>query len=121
MTSIILKTGPYKELLIWRKSIKLVTEVYKLTEKFPKTETYGIVSQMRRSAVSIPANIAEGKRRFTAKEIRRFFYIAYGSGAELETYIEISKQLSILDNYDILEIESLLNEIMKMLNRITSD
>ncbi|MFA6183761.1 MAG: four helix bundle protein [Parcubacteria group bacterium] len=79
----------YRDLIVWQKAMELVTEIYKLTDKFPKEEIYGIVSQMRRCAISIPSNIAEGRRRDGKKDFRRFLIIAYGSGAELETQIEI--------------------------------
>jgi four helix bundle protein len=79
----------YKDLIVWQRAMELVVEIYKLTDKFPKEEIYGIISQMRRCAISIPSNIAEGRRRDGKKDFRRFLIIAYGSGAELETQIEI--------------------------------
>ena len=85
----------YKELNVWQKSVELVIATYKLTEKFPKSELFGLVSQMRRCSVSVPSNIAEGWRRRGEKEYRRFLLIAYGSGSELETQIEIAKRLNI--------------------------
>uniref|UniRef100_A0A7C4R546 Four helix bundle protein n=1 Tax=candidate division CPR3 bacterium TaxID=2268181 RepID=A0A7C4R546_UNCC3 len=87
----------YKDLIVWRKAMDLVVEVYKITEGFPKTEIYGIISQMRRCSVSIPSNIAEGRRRSSEKDFKNFLIIAYSSGAELETQIEISKRLSFID------------------------
>src|SRR3989344_3360777 len=106
----------YKELTVWKKSIELVVAVYELTEKFPREEIYGITSQIRRCAVSIPSNIAEGRYRGTKKDFLHFLRIAYGSGAELETQIEISKKLlkTSLLNYN--KVESLLDETMRMLN-----
>lgn len=77
-----------------------MTAIYKLTENFPKSEIYGLTSQMRRAAVSIPSNIAEGKMRGTRKDYRHFLLNAYGSGAELETQIEIAKQLCFGRNVD---------------------
>lgn len=103
---------------MWQKSMDLVVEVYCLTEKYPKAELFGLVSQMRRCAVSIPSNIAEGRNRKSEKENRRFFVIAYGSGAELETQIEISKRLPFGEGIDFVKAEELLNETMKMLNKI---
>lgn len=99
--------------------MQLVIAVYKLTEDFPKSEIYGLTSQIRRCAVSIPSNIAEGRRRTTRKDFRQFINIAYGSGAELETQIEIGKQLSLglPTNYQV--VESLLLEVMKMLNALS--
>ena len=75
----------FKNLIVWQKSMDLVTKIYKLTEAFPKTEVYGITSQIRRSAVSIPSNISEGSFRSSNKDFIRFLYIPYGSGAELQT------------------------------------
>ncbi len=81
---------------------------------------FGLASQMRRSAVSIPSNIAEGYRRGTRKDYRNFLVNAYGSGAELETQLEISRQLNFGNAHKILATESLLDEIMRMLNRVTT-
>lgn len=109
----------YKDLIVWKKAVELVVEIYKLTDRFPKNETYGLVSQMRRSAVSIPSNIAEGRRRGTRKDYRNFLTVAYGSGAELETQIIISKKLfSGIIDYD--KADSLLDETMRMLNKFLS-
>jgi len=106
----------YRDLIVWQKSIELVLEVYFLTEKFPKEEIYGLVSQMRRSAISIPSNIAEGRFRGTKKDFMQFLRVAYGSGAELETQIEISKRLPETKKINYSKAENLLAEIMKMLN-----
>ena len=103
---------------MWQKSISLVTFVYKITKTFPSEELYGLSSQMRRSAVSIPSNIAEGSRRSTKKDFRHFLCIAFGSGAELETQLLIARNLGYGTEKEIVEIESLLNEIMKMLNTL---
>jgi len=96
--------------------MKLVKEVYILTRNFPREEIYGLTSQMRRSAVSIPSNIAEGRFRGYKKEFKQFLLTAYGSGAELETQIEIAKNLDETANLDYSKIDSLLSEVMKMLN-----
>lgn len=106
----------YKELIVWQKSLLLARVIYDLTEHFPKAEIYGLTSQMRRCGVSIPSNIAEGSRRATTKEITQFLRIAYGSGAELETQIEIVKALPFGQACDFAQAESLLNEVMRMLN-----
>lgn len=94
----------------------LVVLVYQITEHFPKNEIYGLTSQMRRAAVSIPSNIAEGSRRSSKKDFRNFLMIAYGSGAELETQLKISLRLGFISTqeFDILNGVSI--EIMKMLN-----
>lgn len=115
------KLVSYKDLIIWQKSMQLVVEVYKLTEKYPKSELYGLTSQTRRSAISIPSNIAEGRRRGSRKDYRQFLIIAYGSGAELETQIEIAKRLPFEKNLDYSKADSLLLEVMKMLNKMLSN
>lgn len=108
----------YKELIVWQRAMELVTEIYAVTEKFPESERFGLVSQMRRCAVSIPSNIAEGFRRGGRKEFHRFLLIAYGSGGELETQAEICKNLPMLMIHDISAIELKLNEVMRMLNKV---
>lgn len=106
----------YKELIVWQKSIDLVTNIYELTDKFPKEEIFGLISQMRRSAVSIPSNIAEGRQRGAKADYLRFLRISYGSGAELETQLEISKKLLKTTNLNYNRVDILLEEVMKMLN-----
>lgn len=106
----------YKELIIWQKAISLVKEIYVLTEKFPKSESYGITLQMRRAAVSIPSNIAEGYGRKSPKEYTQSYSIAYGSSLELETQLIISKDLSFTDKSNFNNCENLITEILKMLN-----
>lgn len=108
----------YQNLIVWQKAIELVTEIYKITEKYPQTEKFGIVQQMRRAAVSIPSNIAEGRRRRTRPDFYRFLDISFGSGAELETQIVISKKLSFNKDINFTIADSLLLEVMKMLNSI---
>ena len=108
----------YKDLIVWQKSFELVLEVYKLTALFPIDEKYGLISQMRRCSISIPSNIAEGKYHGTKKDFKRFLVIAFGSGAELETQIEISKQLPLGKDLNYNKIDSLLLEVMKMLNKL---
>lgn len=109
-------TSTYKDLTVWQRAIELVVEIYKLTDKFPREETYGLVSQMRRAAVSIPSNIAEGRYRGTQKDYSQFLRVAYGSGAELETQIEIAKRVFAKINIDYVKANNLLEEVMKMLN-----
>ena len=106
----------HKDLIVWQKAMDLVVLIYKTTDAFPKTETYGITSQMRRSAVSIPSNIAEGRKRGSKADYRQFLLIAYGSGAELETQLEICQRLSYLDDSQWKKISLLIEEVMKMLN-----
>jgi len=96
-----------KELKIWNKAMDLAVEIYKATEKFPKEETYGLTSQIRRGAVSIPSNISEGAGRNTKGEFRQFLGIASGSSYEVQTLI-ISNRLKLMDDKTV---EPLLNEI----------
>src|SRR3990167_4424897 len=106
----------YKDLFVWQKAIDLVIEIYRLTSYFPKTETYGLISQIRRAVVSIPSNIAEGRSRSTRKDFLQFLRIAYGSGAELETQLEIGKRLSLGQESEYNKIVPRLDEVMRMLN-----
>lgn len=107
----------YKDLVVWKKAMELAVLTYELTEQFPKSEIYGLTSQMRRAAVSIPSNIAEGKYRGSRKDFRNFMHNAYSSGAELETQVELAKRLSFGQNLDYSKVDSILNEVMRMLNR----
>ncbi len=111
----------YKDLIVWQKGMDLVTEIYNLTEQFPRSEIYGLTSQIRRAAVSIPSNIAEGRRRGTRKDFRQFLLISFGSGAELETQIEICKRLAFGRDLDYNKVDSLLDEIMRILNKLTNE
>lgn len=83
----------HKDLEVWKRSVELVKTIYEITKSFPKEELYGLTNQMRRSAISIPSNIAEGAARNHNKEFIQFLYITLGSIAELETQIIISKKL----------------------------
>lgn len=104
----------YKKLKIWKLSADLAVEIYKVTEKFPKEETFGLTSQLRRSAVSIPSNIAEGSKRSTKKDFKSFLFIAHGSGAELETQLYISKEIGYLTDEKYTQLLTKVGEIMKM-------
>ena len=110
------KVQSYKDLIVWQKAMNLVVEIYAITEKFPQQELYVLTSQMRRAAVSIPSNIAEGRRRGTRKDYRQFLLIAYGSGSEFETQIEIAKRLSLGKSVDFSQADLQLDEVMRMLN-----
>src|SRR5262245_41264185 len=103
----------FKDLIVWQKSIELAKIIYNITAQFPKSETYGLSSQMQRSAVSIPSNIAEGHGRHNKREYYQCLGIAYGSCSELETQIIISK--SIYSNIEYSKAESILLEVQKML------
>jgi len=111
-------TKSFKDLIVWQKSKKLALEIYKITEKFPRSELYGLSSQMRRAAISISSNIAESYHRRHPKEKRQFLSVAFGSGSELESQIEIAKELFKELNYQL--AESLLDEVMKILNSFVS-
>lgn len=109
-----IKTRSYRDLIIWQKSMVLAVEIYRLTKQFPKTEQYGLSSQMQRAAVSIPSNIAEGSKRKHLAEYLQFLSIANGSAAELETQIELCIRLPELQNLNYTHARNLLEEIMKM-------
>ncbi len=104
----------HKELKVWQKGISLVKAIYSLTEPFPKAEQFGLTSQIRRSAVSIPSNIAEGCGRKSDKELIYFLHITLGSASELETQIIISQELGFIDNQQSEDIQTLIFEIIKM-------
>ncbi|MEA1957998.1 MAG: four helix bundle protein [Euryarchaeota archaeon] len=110
----------FKELNVWQKGIELVEIVYKITSSFPEEEKYGLSAQMRRAAVSIPSNIAEGHLRKTAKDFKQFLSIARGSCAELETQIIIAHKLGFIygDNFD--NLSSKIEELSKMLSSFYS-
>ncbi len=108
----------YRNLIVWQKSMDLVIAVYQMTSCYPKSELFGLVSQSRRCAVSIPSNIAEGRTRGTRKDFRQFLIIALASGAELETQIEIAHKLGFCDEQSYAKVVSLAIEVMKMLNVI---
>jgi four helix bundle protein len=86
----------YRDLVVWKKSMALVLDVYRSTQSFPRTETYGLVSQLRRAAVSVPSNIAEGQARLTTGEFKQFLGQARGSLVEVETQIAIARELGYL-------------------------
>ncbi len=108
----------YKDLFVWQKAVELAEQVYLVTESFPNSERYGLSSQMRRASVSIASNIAEGRMRGTARYCRTFFLHAFGSAGELDTQVQIAKRLPILRENDFSKIESLLDGILRMLNKM---
>ncbi len=114
-----MKLTSHKDLIVWQKAILLAKEIYILTSLFPKSEIFGIVSQMRRASVSIPSNIAEGYGRKSANEFKQFLSIAYGSALELETQVIVSKDTNLAPNNAFLSSDSLLQEVLKMLNFMT--
>lgn len=108
----------YKELIVWQKAIDLSVQIYKITENFPRSELYGLTSQIRRSVVAISSNIAEGQRRGHRAEYVQFLRIAYGSSAELETQLVIAQKIGYLSDLQFNKLNNLLEEILKMLNRL---
>jgi len=107
-----MKIQSYRKLIVWQKSYELVKNIYLLTENFPKDEQFGLVTQMRRCAISIPSNIAEGQQRNNANEYRQFLGIARGSAAELSTQLLLARDLYKVDI--TVELESI-ESIQKML------
>ena len=105
----------HKDLLVWQKSLVLCEAVYKLTECFPQREMYALASQMRRAAISIPSNIAEGRSRGTTKDFTHFLRIAYGSVSELETQLLLSRRLGFCTETQFKSAEALTVEVSKML------
>ena len=108
----------HKDLEVWKKSIEMVTKIYTLTRGFPKEELYGLTSQMRRAAVSVPSNIAEGAGRNSSKELLQFLYFATGSLSELETQLIISHNLGYLNNEQKQDIDTICSDIFKMLSKL---
>jgi four helix bundle protein len=110
------KTQNYKDLVVWQKGIDLAKATYRLTSRFPSEEKFGLVSQMRRAAVSIPSNIAEGQARHTTGEFIQFISHAEGSVAELETQLILSIELAFAETEHATASFILLDEIRRMLN-----
>lgn len=108
-------TKSYKELIVWQKAHSFVLNVYSCTENFPKSEMYGLTSQFRRAAVSVAANIAEGYVKKTTADKMRFFNISQGSLEECTYYIVLSKDLSFISETNACELESLSNDVKKLL------
>lgn len=113
-------TQGYRDLIVWQKGKLLCISIYKLTQQFPDDERFGSTNQLRRASVSIPSNIAEGSKRKGQKDQKHFFTMAYGSGAEIETQLDITKSLFPKLKHDIELLEPLLDEIMKMLHRLSN-
>lgn len=106
----------YKELIVWQKAFELAKYIYRLTGKFPRSELFGLTSQMQRCSISIVSNIAEGYARGHRQEYLQFLRIAFGSGAELETQLLLTKDLKLISLSEFNDANNLLTEIMKMLN-----
>ena len=108
------KIKSFKDLRIWQKGIEIVSDIYISTKNFPKEELFSLTSQLRRSAISIPSNIAEGFKRFHNKEYKQFLFITLGSCAELETQIIIAKELKYIDENEEVKLVEKLDHIGKM-------
>jgi four helix bundle protein len=108
----------YKDLKVWQKSYQVCLEIYKITKDFPKQETYGLTSQIRRAAVSVPSNIAEGYGRKTTPDYLRSLYIAYGSNCELETQVLLSGDLEYMNPKKRMEIKEAIGEVERMLKAL---
>ncbi len=106
----------HKDLIVWQKAILLVKQLYQATSSFPNSEKYILCSQIQRAAISVPANIAEGKARATRKDYAQFLAIASGSASELETLIILAKELDYLEKQLCNALLSDLSEIRRMLN-----
>jgi four helix bundle protein len=108
----------FRDLLAWQRSIQLTVAVYKLTKGFPKEETFGLTSQIKRSAVSVPSNIAEGHGPLSTGEYRQFLGIARGSNFEVQTHLEIARALKLGDAPMVDQAEALSHEVGKMISGI---
>lgn len=106
----------FRDLLVWQKAMHLSVLIYRITQQFPKEELYGLSSQMRRAAVSIPSNIAEGQGRLNSREFRQFAGIAHGSNCELQTQLEIACTLELCSKAKIDEVMELSEEVGRMLH-----
>lgn len=110
-----MESKSFKDLTVWTKSLQLVKQVYQVTNSFPDSEKFGLTNQIRRAAVSIPANIAEGYGRNSSKERRQFIAVAKGSASELEAELLVSRELDFLDEKSFIEVQTQLSEVLKML------
>ena len=106
----------YRDLVAWQKAMNLVTEIYRLSQKFPKEEMFGLISQVRRAAVSVPSNIAEGHSRPSRKEFQYFLGNARGSLSELETQMMIGRNLDYLNEAELTNILNIAAEVGRILN-----
>ncbi len=111
----------YKKLLVWQKAFFLSVEVYKITKSFPDEEKFGLVSQMRRSAISISSNIAEGAGRASKKEFVNFLSIAKGSCNELENQVLMSEKLEFMNSNKSAQLQNTCFEILKMISKLISN
>ncbi len=109
-------SGTYKDLEAWQCAMALVLEIYRSTAKFPKEEMFGLTSQLRRAAVSVASNIAEGKGRFSDRELSQFLAVARGSVFEIETQVTIAQQLQLLSHAQSQQLQDRCGEVGRLLN-----
>jgi four helix bundle protein len=112
------RRGSHKDLILWRKAMDLATDVHRLTRLLPSNEMFGLISQIRRSAVSIPSNIAEGTARRTTREFLAFLHIARGSSAELDTQLQLARNVGYLADADLVPVLAGLDEVGRLLNAV---
>ena len=105
----------YRELIVWQDAIKIAKQVYVLTGKFPKQETYALADQIRRAAVSVPSNIAEGQARKSPGDFKRFLHIALGSLAEIDTQLVLAQEFGYLDKDDLEPMDERIQDLRKKL------
>jgi four helix bundle protein len=110
----------YRELIVWQKAMDLVEATHHTTREFPKEEVYGLTSQMRRAAVSIPSNIAEGQARNTTREFLHFLAIAYGSLKEIETQVLIAERLAYIDARQSLALVQSTTEVARLISGLAN-
>ena len=110
----------HRKLQVWQKAMQLTEDIYSIVKQLPSTETYALSSQMRRAAISIPSNIAEGNARGTDNEKIRFLSIAQGSRAELETQVELSYRIGYISQEQMWQLTESISEVGKMLNGLIS-
>ena len=110
--------GTFKDLKAWQRSMDLAEAIYEVTASFPKEERFALVDQMRRSAISVISNIAEGYGRGTDKDLTHFLYVARGSANELSAQIELSKRLSYISDDSFVNMDALCMEVYKMLSSL---
>lgn len=113
-----MKINHYKDLIVWQKAMDLAEEIHRLSKSFPKEELYGLTSQIRRAAVSVPSNIAEGHARQSTAEFKNFLSIAQGSLAEVDTQQLLAQRFQYLTQPQALKVETLITEIAKMLHAL---
>ena len=109
----------YRDLVVWQKAMQFVTTIYRSTEQFPKSEVFALSNQLRRAAVSVPSNIAEGRGRNSDRELQRYLSIAYGSLMEAETQLQIACNLGYIEQAEVERLLADASEIGRMINGLS--